>query len=122
MFTRVAELAFLDMRKKLVRDLRIDSEILERIHTEFVKMLYSGDFNIHSFQEGKPINAKIGKVCDISVILGFVDTKSLRSWKISRPGLTRTRCKLLRPLKQAIEKWRDSGALMTLDTSKSPEP
>jgi hypothetical protein len=62
MFTSIASLAFLDMRKKLLRGLKIDSEILERIHTEFVKMLYAGDFNIHSFQEGKKINGAVGKV------------------------------------------------------------
>ena len=65
-FTKVARLALLDLRKKLVRDLRIDSEILDRIHSEFVRMLYSGDFTVHSFQEGNPINANVGKVRDLS--------------------------------------------------------
>lgn len=50
------------MRKTLVGSLRIDSEILETIQSEFVKMLYTGDFNIHSFQEGRPINQAVGKV------------------------------------------------------------
>lgn len=49
-----------------MRDLRIDSEILDRIHLEFVRMLYSGDFTVHSFQEGKAINANVGKVRDLS--------------------------------------------------------
>jgi hypothetical protein len=65
-FTKVARLALLDMRKKLLRDLKIDSEILDRIHSEFVRMLYSGDFTVHSFQEGKAINANVGKVRDLS--------------------------------------------------------
>ena len=63
---KVARLALLDMRKKLLRDLKIDSEILDRIHSEFVRMLYSGDFTVHTFQEGKAINANVGKVRDLS--------------------------------------------------------
>jgi hypothetical protein len=60
-FTKIAKLAMLDMRRKLVRDLRIDSEILKTIHSEFVKMLFSGDFYVHSFQERKKINENLGK-------------------------------------------------------------
>jgi hypothetical protein len=62
MCNKIAKMAFLDMRKTLVGSLRIDSEILERIQSDFVKMLYTGDFNIHSFQEGRPINQTVGKV------------------------------------------------------------
>jgi hypothetical protein len=61
-FTKIAKLGALEYRKKLVASLRIDSEILENIHSEFVKMLFSGDFFVHSFQEGRPINATVGKV------------------------------------------------------------
>jgi hypothetical protein len=94
MFTRVAQLAFLDMRKKLVKDLRIDSEILERIHSQFVKMLYAGDFNIHSFQEGKPINTKVGKVSVASTTYSSFANIFTRLWRTSRLDLTRIRCRL----------------------------
>lgn len=62
MCSKIAKLAFLDMREALVGSLQIDSEILERIQSEFVKMVFTGDFCIHSFQEGRPINQTFGKV------------------------------------------------------------
>ncbi len=52
----------LDTRRALINSLKINSEILEIIQSDFVKMLYSGDFYVHSFQEGRPINLKFGKV------------------------------------------------------------
>jgi len=61
-FTKIGKFGALEVRKKLVNSLRIDSEILENIHSEFVKMLFSGDFYVHSFQEGRPMNATVGKV------------------------------------------------------------
>jgi hypothetical protein len=60
--TKIVRLALLDTRRKLLSSLRIDSEILETIQSEFVKMQYVGDFRIHSFQEGRDINLSIGKV------------------------------------------------------------
>ena len=60
--TKIVRLAMFDMRRKLLSSLRIDSEILETIQAEFVKMQYVGDFRIHSFQEGRDINPTIGKV------------------------------------------------------------
>jgi hypothetical protein len=62
MCSKIAKLAFLDMRQTLVGSLQIDSEILERIQSDFVKMIFTGDFSIHSFQEGRPINQTVGKV------------------------------------------------------------
>jgi hypothetical protein len=52
----------LDTRRTLINSLKVNSEILEIIQSDFVKMLYSGDFYVHSFQEGRPINLKFGKV------------------------------------------------------------
>lgn len=60
--TKIVRLSLYDTRKKLVSSLRVDSEILEIIQSEFVKMLFKGDFRIHCFQEGRPINAVLGKV------------------------------------------------------------
>jgi hypothetical protein len=64
--TKIVRLAMFDTRRKLLSSLRIDSEILETIQAEFVKMQYVGDFRIHSFQEGKDINPSIGKVCELT--------------------------------------------------------
>ena len=61
----IARLALLDIRVKLVRDLKVDSEILQRIHSDFMKMLSEGPFDIHSFQEGRPIHRGVGKVGDL---------------------------------------------------------
>jgi hypothetical protein len=57
----------LDTRRTLINSLKVNSEILEIIQSDFVKMLYSGDFYVHSFQEGRPINLKFGKVHTFSL-------------------------------------------------------
>lgn len=52
----------LDAAQHLVSSLRLDSEILDNIHSDFMKLLVEGRFWIHTFQEGKPINNVLGKV------------------------------------------------------------
>lgn len=67
--TKIVRLAMFDTRRKLLSSLRIDSEILETIQAEFLKMQYVGDFRIHSFQEGKDINPALGKVFNFPILV-----------------------------------------------------
>lgn len=60
MMTRVANAALLDTNKHLLSSLAVDGEILDRIHSEFKKMLYAEDFSVHSFQEGRGVSAVKG--------------------------------------------------------------
>jgi hypothetical protein len=59
---KLVKLARENVKQTLVRALNLDSEILDRIQDSFQKMLQTGDFYVHTFQEGKPIFKKLGKV------------------------------------------------------------
>ena len=62
----LAALSLKDSNKKLLRSLEIDSEVLSNIHSGFMKMLHTGDFYVHSFQEGQGLSGWKGingKVC-----------------------------------------------------------
>ena len=50
--THLANAALRDTNKHIVSSLEVDGEILDRIHSEFMKMLHAEDFTVHSFQEG----------------------------------------------------------------------
>lgn len=65
--TKIASMVKLDSAQHLVSSLKLDSEILDNIHSDFMKMLVAGTFYIHTFQEGRPINSVIGKVSILSV-------------------------------------------------------
>ncbi|KAF2195155.1 TPR-like protein [Zopfia rhizophila CBS 207.26] len=62
--TKIASMVKLDSAQHLVSSLRLDSEILDNIHSDFMKLLIAGTFYIHTFQEGRPINNVIGKVVE----------------------------------------------------------
>ena len=63
--TRAAHLVALDTDDRIVQSLSHDNELLDNIHAEFMKMIHTGDFQIHSFQEGraltgsKSLNSKV---------------------------------------------------------------
>ena len=63
--SRAAKLISLDTDDRTVESLSHDNELLDNIHAEFIKMIHTGDFQIHSFQEGralsgtKPLNSKV---------------------------------------------------------------
>jgi len=56
----LANVALQDANKHIVSSLEVDGEILDRIHTEFVKMLHTEDFSVHSFQEGRGVSSLKG--------------------------------------------------------------
>ena len=65
----LARLALQDSNKDILRNLQIDSEVLENIHEEFVKIVLQRDIPVHSFQESKGmtgIKGLSGKVNDAS--------------------------------------------------------
>ena len=70
--TAITQLAGRDSRQNLATSLRLDSEILDNIHTDFLRLLRLGQFYIHNFIEGRPIMG-IGKVkhllciCEIEI-------------------------------------------------------
>jgi len=59
---RLVKIARDDVKQTLVKSLNLNSEILDRIQNSFDKMLQTGDFSVHTFQEGRPIFEKLGKV------------------------------------------------------------
>ena len=58
--SNLAACALMDANKALLEGLAVNSEILESIHAEFMKIVYSDDLLIHSFQEGKGLSGLNG--------------------------------------------------------------
>ena len=64
--SRIASLALMDTNSKVLRDLRPNSTLFDKIGFEFSKMLRKNTFQIHSFQEARGISGVrgfSGKVC-----------------------------------------------------------
>ncbi|MCJ1246352.1 hypothetical protein MMC30_003559 [Trapelia coarctata] len=51
--SRLATVTLQDSNRNLLASLAVDNESLDNIHAEFMKMLYTNDFRVHSFQEGR---------------------------------------------------------------------
>ncbi|KIX06788.1 uncharacterized protein Z518_04764 [Rhinocladiella mackenziei CBS 650.93] len=49
--SRMATLALVDTNRKILKDLRVDSEVLDRIQTDFVDKVYQTKTKVHSFYE-----------------------------------------------------------------------
>ncbi|RYP73986.1 hypothetical protein DL771_003297 [Monosporascus sp. 5C6A] len=62
--TKIASMIKLDSAQHLVSSLKLDSEILDNIQSDFMKLLIAGTFYVHTFQEGQPINNALGKVVE----------------------------------------------------------
>ena len=54
--SNLARLALQDPHKKIVEALEVDSEVLDNIHEQFVKIVYQNSIQIHSFQEARGIS------------------------------------------------------------------
>ncbi len=48
---RLASVSLRDTNKHLLSSLEVEDELLDRINSEFVKMVQLGDFSVYSFQE-----------------------------------------------------------------------
>lgn len=59
---RLVKMARNDVKQTLVESLNTNSEILDRIQNDFQKMLHTGDFYVHVFQEGKPMFEQLGNL------------------------------------------------------------
>ncbi|GES66730.1 PGAP1-like protein-domain-containing protein [Aspergillus terreus] len=53
-------MAFVDSNSRLLSDLRIDSEVLDRTQEDFLKALHRASIRIHSFQEGRALSGMKG--------------------------------------------------------------
>ncbi|KAF2739536.1 TPR-like protein [Polyplosphaeria fusca] len=62
--TQIVSMVRLDSAQHLVSSLKLDSEILDIIHSDFLRLLREGKFYVHTFQEGRPINNVVGKVVE----------------------------------------------------------
>lgn len=65
--TNIAALSGRDSNKAVLGNMQVGSELFTNIHSDFMKMLHTKDFYVHSFQEGKgPTQFKgmSGKVVD----------------------------------------------------------
>jgi hypothetical protein len=53
--TNLARLVLQDSNKKILRTLEVNSEVLEYIQEEFIKIAYKEKIKIHSFYEARAI-------------------------------------------------------------------
>lgn len=60
--TNMANMALLDTNEKIIKTLRVDSEVLENIHNEFKDIVTVKDsaIKIHSFFEGRGVSGMKG--------------------------------------------------------------
>ena len=58
--SNLVRLALQDSHKKIVETLKVDSEVLDNIHEQFVDVVFEHGIHIHSFQEGRGISGMIG--------------------------------------------------------------
>jgi 2-polyprenyl-3-methyl-5-hydroxy-6-metoxy-1,4-benzoquinol methylase len=52
---KLVAVALMDANSKLLSDLRVDSEILDLIQEDFLKLLHHVPMTIHTFQEGRAV-------------------------------------------------------------------
>jgi hypothetical protein len=57
MATNLVAVAFQSTNTRTLTDLKVDSQILERIHKDFLRILHSSrpEIRVHSFREGRPL-------------------------------------------------------------------
>lgn len=58
--SNLASLAFQDSNKQIVRALETNSEVLDNIHDEFLKIAQRANMKVHSFQEARAITGVKG--------------------------------------------------------------
>ena len=58
--TNLANIAFVDTNKEILKGLEVNSEVLENIHEEFKEIVHDGDIKIHSFFEGRALTGVRG--------------------------------------------------------------
>jgi len=51
--SNVVKMALQDVNSKILNDLQVDSEILDLIQDDFLKVLHESNISVHSFQEGE---------------------------------------------------------------------
>ena len=58
--SNIANAALQDTNGSLLTDLQVDSQILDLIHDDFLKVLHKKKIKIHSFQEGRGLTGVKG--------------------------------------------------------------
>lgn len=58
--SNLASCALQDTNKRIVQTLEVNSEVLDNIHEEFVKIVIESGLKIHSFQEGRGLSGVKG--------------------------------------------------------------
>ncbi|KAJ6192019.1 hypothetical protein J3E72DRAFT_176595, partial [Bipolaris maydis] len=56
--SNLARLVLHDSNKMILKTLEVNSEVLENIQEEFIKIVHNGDIKIHSFQEARAITVE----------------------------------------------------------------
>lgn len=64
MGTKIVSLMNIEVTSHLVKNLKLDSQVLDIIHSDFMRLLAEGRFWVHTFQEARAINNVIGKVVE----------------------------------------------------------
>lgn len=77
--TKIVAMAKLDALEHLSGSLKLDSEILNIVHSDFMKLLHGGAFYIHVFQEARPMGKGMKKVLSpaFHVLAIFADSRLL---------------------------------------------
>jgi hypothetical protein len=58
--SNIANAALQDTNGSLLTDLQVDSQVLDLIHDDFLKLLHKKNIKIHSFQEGRGLTGVKG--------------------------------------------------------------
>ncbi|KAI0537281.1 hypothetical protein GGR58DRAFT_527494 [Xylaria digitata] len=58
--SNLAKLAFQDSNKRIIQTLEPNSEVLDNIHDEFLKVVHEASIKVHSFQEARAISGVKG--------------------------------------------------------------
>lgn len=58
--SNLANLAFQDSNKRILRALETNSEVIDNIHDEFLEIAHGANIKLHSFQEARAITGVKG--------------------------------------------------------------
>jgi hypothetical protein len=100
--------AAFDSNTRLLSDLQVDSQILDLIQEDFLKVLHPGKIKVHSFLEGRGLTGVRGMSGKVSVVKLSTQTKvfpnRFRSSTISQLKLD-TLLRHQRRLMQTTARW-----------------
>ncbi|MDI1484963.1 MAG: hypothetical protein OHK93_000097 [Ramalina farinacea] len=122
MALNLSRLALQDSHKGIVKTLKVDSEVLDNIHGEFVKVAIARGIRIHSFQEGRGMSGVRGLhgkvVSDFSSKLDLPNIETIEGLDLDHRQMARCKDRsdenyrvIVRVLKQDLKRESSSTDL-----------